>query len=316
MTRNYDKPLLSVVVVFWNGADDAGPFFRALDRAAKELPFGVEVVAVDNASSDGTADAIARRFPHARLIRNGENVGFAAACNQGLAAARGNYLLLLNPDCEATAEALKAMVGLLRRRPDAGAVGCTLLHEDGLPQHSWHREPSALTYWATHSLLSPLCLRVRKALRGDRTRRRPFAVDWLMGACLMVPRSTYERIGGLEASWFMYCEDTDWCRRMRDAGLRVVHDPRHAIVHRHGTSARRLPEFAFRRLYRSLLLYTNKHHGAAERFLLRWAVVADMAARVPAYRLTGNAGRMESVGAVMRMFARNDPRLVDDPAPR
>lgn len=316
MTKQSDKPLLSVVVVFWNGADDVGPFFRALDRAAKELPFGVEIVAVDNASSDGTADTIARRFPHATLIRNGANEGFAAACNQGLAAARGAYLLLLNPDCEATADALKAMVRLLKRRPDVGAVGCTLLHEDGLPQHSWHREPSALTYWGTHSLLSPLCLRARKALFGDRTRTRPFAVDWLMGACVMVPRSAYERVGGMEASWFMYCEDTDWCRRIRDAGLRVVHDPRHAIVHRHGTSARRLPEFAFRRLYRSLLLYTNKHHGAVGRAALRWAVIADLLARKPVYRLTGNADRLKSVDAVTRMYLRNDPRLVDDPAPQ
>lgn len=130
------RPLLTVVTVFWNGAEDAVRFFAAIHEASERLPFRVETIAVDNASSDGTADLIAQRFPWVRLIRNAENVGFAPACNQGLEVARGRLLLLLNPDCEADAEALAGMCRYLLAHPRAGAAGCALLHGDGLPQNS------------------------------------------------------------------------------------------------------------------------------------------------------------------------------------
>ncbi len=311
------RPRLSIVTVFWNSADDLEPFFGAIERAAAALPFSIEIVAIDNASSDGTPDLVANRASSVpvRLIRNDGNAGFAAACNQGLEQARGEFLLLLNPDCEAGAEALAGMVRLLERHPRIGVAGCRLLHEDGLPQHSWHAEPSALSYWATHSLVSPLCLRVRKLLHRYERRPRPFHTGWLMGACMMTRRDAYRDVGGLDPEYFMYSEDMDWCRRMRDAGLHVVHDPRVSLVHRHGTSAWRLPEFAFRRLYRSLLMYTKKHHGPLRNISLRAAVVLDMCLRLPVYVATGNARRIESVRAVVGIFLSNRPEALPIEAP-
>ncbi|MBX3730116.1 MAG: glycosyltransferase family 2 protein [Candidatus Sumerlaeia bacterium] len=308
------RPLVSLVTVFWNGADDVARFLDAIAVARTRLPFGIEVVAVDNASTDGTADALAARDPSVVLIRNARNVGFAPACNQALEAARGRFLLLLNPDCEADADAIAGMVRYLARHRRVGAVGCALLHGDGLPQNSWHHDPSWWSYWGSHSLLSPALLRVTKRLHRALGRNgHPRRVDWLMGACLMVPRAVYERIGGLDAAYFMYSEDADWCRRIRDAGFAVVHLPRWSMVHHHGTSARRRPEFAFRRLYRSMLMYANKHLGVAGARALRAAILADMALRRPIYTLTGNAARLESVRLVMRAYRSNRPTLIVEP---
>lgn len=306
------KLLLSVVTVFWNGREDAGRFYTALGQAEKRLPFPVEAIAVDNASQDGTADLIAAEFPSVTLIRNNENLGFAEGCNQGLARSRGTHLLLLNPDCEPNAEALAAMVRVLRSHRTVGAVGCTLLHGDGLPQHSAHGEPGFFTYWGTHSLVSPLTLSVQKAwhrLAGGR--RRPRRTAWLMGACLMVPRRVYKRVGGLDPEYFMYSEDADWCRRIRDAGFVALHAPQWTIVHHHGTSARRRPEFAFLRLYRSMLLYTRKHQPGMQGRLTRAAVIGDMALRLPIYALGGNRARLRSAREVLRMYWRNDPDAAD-----
>lgn len=305
--------LLSIVTVFWNGREDVARFFGAIENARAGLDFPIEVIAIDNASADDTADEI-ERLGHewTTLVRNARNEGFALGCNQGLERARGDYLLLLNPDCEANAQALSEMRRFLDRNARCGAVGCALLHDDGLPQNSYHHEPSWWSYWGTHSLVSPLALRLRKALyRMVRVRRRPHRVGWLMGACLMMPRAVYERVGGLDPEYFMYSEDADWCRRVRDAGLEVVHLPRVSVLHRHGTSARRRPEFAFRRLYRSLLLYVNKHLPGPRGVLLRAAVVVDMLLRLPVHALSGNTRRLESVRLVLKAYVRNDGELFE-----
>lgn len=315
--RRDKSSLLSVITVFWNAADDLDRYFHAMEETRKRLKSRVEVIAVDNASADGTADAIASRYPQTHLIRNETNRGFAPACNQGLESARGDYLLLLNPDCEANAGALNGMVRFLERHPDAGAVGCALLHSDGLRQHSYHHDPSWWSYWGTHSFISPLTLRIHKALHQKRGRSpRPFKVDWLMGACLMVRRDVYRAVGGMDGDYFMYSEDTDWCRRIRNAGYAVIHHPGLTMTHHHGTSARKRPEFAFRRLYRSLLMFSRKLMSPWSAFALRLAVVLDMVARLPIYSLTRQSGRLESVRRVLSMYLSNDPERFPEEPPR
>ena len=304
------RPLVSVLTVFWNGADEIDRFFRAIDRCRARLPFELEMIAVDNASEDGTADLITERFPWARLIRNDENVGFAPACNQALEASRGRMALLLNPDCEADPEAVAGMARFLKSRKSVGAVGCLLLHGDGLPQDSFHREPGAWSYWGTHALVSPPLLKLRKL--GHRffgASTRPRKVAWLMGAAMMVRRDVFRRVGGMDPEYFMYSEDADWCRRIREAGFSVVHLPQFQITHHHGTSARRRPEFTFRRLYRSLLMYSCKHHQGWRHLSLRGAVLLDMVLRVPIYALTGNFQRLKSAGLVMGMYAQGNPEV-------
>lgn len=329
MARNRPEagapPLLSTITVAWNSGDALRPFLDALEKARNDAPFPIEVIVVDNASADGTADRIARDAPWVKLVRNDANLGFAEGCNQGLAAATGEFLLLLNPDCFANAKALAAMVRYLESHPRVGATGCLLMHDDGLPQRSAHDEPSPWSFLFSNSLLSPL-LEIPGKLRHRvlPPSKQPRRCAWLMGSALMVRREVFKKVGGLEASYFMYCEDTDWCRRIREAGWQIVHLPGGAMTHSHKGSARRAPEFTFRRLYRSLLHYANRHMTTAQRDRYCRALVVDLKCRQPLYRLlamlrpgraAGYRARIESCKRLVKIVASRNPDLFDDPPP-
>jgi len=316
---------LSTITVAWNSGETLRPFLRALERARAEAPFPIEVIIVDNASADGTADRIASEAPWVRLIRNDANLGFAEACNQGLAAAGSEMLLLLNPDCIANARALEGMVKFLEGHERVGATGCLLMHDDGLPQRSAHDEPSPRAFLFSNSLVSPM-LEIPGKLRHRvlPPSRKPRRCAWLMGSALMVRRGVFEKVGGLEASYFMYCEDTDWCRRIREAGWQVVHLPGVAMTHSHKGSARRAAEFTFRRLFRSLLLYANRHMTPRERDRYCRALVLDLKLRQPLYRLLGllrpgrqgdYAARIESCRRLIKIVESRNPDLFEDPPP-
>lgn len=304
------KPILSIVTVFWNPGAEVDHYFHALESCRNNPHFTLEVIAVDNASKDGTAAHIESQYPWAKCIQNQENLGFAEGCNIGLRQASGDFLLLLNPDCEAREEALEHLISVLSRSPKIGAIGCTLLHGDGLPQHSHHHEPSWWSYWSTHSLLSPVVLKVRKVLLGTREFKKPRAVAWLMGACLMMRRDVFKRVGLLDAEYFMYSEDSDYCRRIRNLGMQVVYDPRVHMVHHHGTTARRRAEFTFRRLYKSLLRYSRKHHSPLECFALRAAVIVDFVLRLPVYATSSDKERLRSALMILRAYFANQPQSI------
>jgi GT2 family glycosyltransferase len=322
------RPRLTTVTISWNPGPEFDRFLAAMAKARECVRhIEIETIVIDNGSRDDTPDRLARDFPWIRLIRNDRNLGFAPACNQGLEAGTGDYLMLLNPDCFANARALDGMVRYLERHPRVGAVGCMLLHGDGLPQRSAHSEPSPLSFLLANSMLSPVFERVTKLSYHHRVlvRKRPFACDWLMGSCIMVPRAVYAKVGGLAAEYFIYSEDTDWCRRIRRAGWRVMHLPNLRMVHLHKQSAARRPEFFFRRLYRSLLLYANRNMAPPERRAFIRAVLLDLHARRPVYRLIAAlkperrealAARIDSCTRLIEIFRSGDPDLYDDPPPQ
>ncbi len=319
------EPFLSVVTVTWNSGDKISPYLESLGGALAACNFPIEVIIVDNASGDGTPDKVAREAPWVVLLRNSSNAGFAEGCNLGMSRARGRYLLLLNPDCEANPGALASMVDWLRDNPRTGAVGCMLLRSDGRPQRSAHSDPSAWSFVFSNSMLSPLLEWPSKlAAKFAGAARRPRRCDWLMGSCIMTRREVWERIGGLDAEYFMYCEDADWCRRVREAGFEVVHLPAVSMIHRHQESARRAPEFTFRRLFRSLVLYSKKRMKARERDSFLRMVELDLHLRIPAYTLQAAlqperaqalAERIGSCRRLIDICRARDPDLFDDPPP-
>lgn len=320
-------PKLSTCTVTFNPGKGIVPLLKSLDRVRRAARFELEVIIVDNGSVDGTAERIARDWPWVRLVRHRDNRGFATGCNDALEIATGDFLLLLNPDCIVNAKALEGMVRWLRRHRNVGAVGCMLLHRDGLPQRSAHKDLSPTSFLLTNSMLSPVFEKVTKFVYRRRVLRqpRPFRCDWLMGSCIMVPRRVYESVGGLEPSFFMYSEDADWCRRIRESGHAVVHLPQFRIVHLHKQSAARRPEFCFRRLYRSLLHYANRQLAPRERRAVIRSVLLDLYARRPAYRVLSwlrperrraLEERIESCTRLIEIFRRGDPDLYDDPVPR
>lgn len=325
--RLESTPKLSVITVFWNGRDDVDEYLEAMDRTQREVPFEVESIIVDNGSVDGTGEYIRERYPWVKLVANERNVGFAVGCNDGLNAATGDYLLLLNPDARPNAKAFKGMVTFLERHRRVGATGCMLLHDDGLPQQSAFADLSPSSYWTNHSFLYPTREKIRKLIwrLGLAGSKKPRKVGWMQGSCLMVSRRVYDKIGGLEPSYFMYCEDTDWCRKVREAGYQVVHLPGLALRHRQMGSTKHKPEYCFRRVYRSVVLYTNRWMSGRERRRMLGVLAWDMRLRLPIYRVLWlirpaererYAARMASVRQLIDVIRAGDPDLYDDPPPR
>ncbi len=320
------RPHLSIISVAWNHADEIGEFLSGTAEAITRSGLRGEIIIVDNASRDGTADMIAERFPGVLLIRNEANRGFAEGSNQGLAVARGRHLLLLNPDARANGSALRALVRFLDRHPAVGAVGCALLHDDGMPQQSAFPRLSPCSYILNHSMIYPVIEEARKRLwRLGLRRHRPYRTGWLQGSCLAVRRRVYTEVGGLDPSYFIYCEDADWCERIRVAGHAVVHLPNIAISHRQKGSVRRAPEFCFRRVYRSLLHFANLHRRGFEHAAFRAVMTADMAARLPVYALlallrpsrrAALEERRASVRLLLRVLRHGDPDFLPDAPPR
>ncbi len=224
---------LTVVLVSYNTRP---LLLRLLDRLVASD--SISVVIVDNASQDGSADATAERFPNLELIRNEENVGFARAANQGMARAVTSYILLLNPDTEATLSLLEDMVGYLEQNRDVWAVAPRLIGSDGKGQTMaagfaptpWR----AMLYFMGISYLLPW---PSLGFSVSPTVHRPVDVDWLSGACLMVRREAIERAGALDGTFFMYGEDMDWCRRMRAMGARLVFLADHDLGHARAASS-------------------------------------------------------------------------------
>ena len=318
---------LSIITVSWNHRDEIGAFLDAVDETRKGCSFPVEMVLVDNASQDGTADFVAEHYPWVKLVRSAANTGFAVGCNLGMEAASGDYFLMFNPDAFAKAEALEAMMDFLKKHPEVGAVGCTLLHDDGKPQISAYADMGPLSYIMNQSAIYPVWERVRKVLYslGLLQRTKPRRVGWLMGSCIMTPRAVFEKIGGIEPSYFMYCEDCDWCARIREAGWEVVHLPTVSVRHRQKGSTKRAPEFTFRRVYRSVVHYANRNIRGPRRELFHYVMLGDFYLRLPLYRLVAMmkparreaiAERIRSVRRMIDIIKARDPDLYDDPPPR
>jgi len=252
---------LSVVVVSFNGRD----YLRRCLASVLEDTKGIssELIVVDNASRDGSAQMVEAEFPQAALIRLPVNVGFAAGCNRGIEQATGEFVLLLNPDTELAEDAFSPMVDYCRRNPSVGILGPKLLNSDGSLQLSCRRFPSHLTsLFNRRSVLTRLFPRnpfSRRYLMTDWAHNRIQPVDWLSGACAMLRREMVERIGAMDEGYFMYIEDVDLCYRAHRAGYQVVYFPQVAVTHHIGKSTETMPNRSIVQWHRSMWRYYRKH---------------------------------------------------------
>lgn len=253
-------PDCSVVIVNYYSEALLRRCLESLPAAAD--PLSLEVIVVDNSGTarhSGALDA----FPETRLIEAGGNVGFARACNLGMAAARGRHLLLLNPDTVAQPEAVATLSRYLDDSPEAGAVAARLLNPDGTLQYSCRRFPRSISIlFGRYALLTRLFPGNPVSsdylyLDWDHAQARP--VDWVSGACLMVRREVFESVGGLDEGYFLFVEDMDWCRRIRDAGHEVVYVPQAEVTHHIGASRGPVPAWVTWERHRSMLRYVRKH---------------------------------------------------------
>ena len=214
----------TVLVVNFNGE-------RWLDRCLSSLPSApeVEVVVIDNGSTDGSLELVRARHPGVRILELGENLGFGAANNRGEQLAQGEQLLLLNPDAWLEADALGLLEQALVRSPRLAAVAPRLSDPEGRPQFTWHPEcgvvGETIQRWRNRrpaaATSGPLPMLLR-ALHGP---------GWLTAACLLVRREAFREVGGFDEGFFLYFEDVDLCRRLTRNGWRLAVDERAAAVH-------------------------------------------------------------------------------------
>jgi len=239
--------------------------------------FPSEVIVVDNGSGDGSADAVAEKFPGVKLIRNAGNRGFARAVNQGLRAARGSYYLLLNSDTEMAGPFLGTLVRYLEAHPDVAVAAPRLLNSDGSDQGTARTFPTWSAYlFGRRSPLTRLWPQNPFSSRYlvGRHRQDPgsFDVDIVSAACMLVRAEAVRQIGLLDEGFFMYWEDEDWCRRFRRAGWRVCCVPSVSVVHHEGASSRLLRRRLIVEMHRGAYRYFQKHHARG-----RWWLAALVA---------------------------------------
>jgi N-acetylglucosaminyl-diphospho-decaprenol L-rhamnosyltransferase len=251
---------LSIVIVSFNAREHLDRCLQALHDAPPARSH--EVIVVDNASADGSADA-ARRWPNVHVIGATENLGFARGTNVGIRSGRGTNLLLLNSDTVVPAGAIDRLLGELDRHQDVAVVGPRLVDGQGRAELSFGR------------MVGPLSeLRQRRLMRGnlagqpailervERETRLEHFPDWVSGACLLVRREDADAVGLLDERYFMYLEDVDFCAAIRARGRRVMFTPAAEVVHLRGQSVRSAADSTGRAYRRSQLAFYAKHHPA------------------------------------------------------
>lgn len=252
---------LSIIIVNYN----AGPFLSrnlsSIKKFLANLPH--EVIVVDNASSDASVQLLKEHFPEVRLIENKRNLGFAAAVNQGIRQSIGEFVLWLNPDSELLDANLSQVIQYLRIHPQTGIAGIKILNSDHTLQLSCRSFPShATAFFNRYSLLTRLFPSnpvSRQYLNSGWQHDEIRTVDWVSGACLLHRKKTAEEIGLLDETFFMYCEDVDFCLRAKKNGWKTVYHPAAAVLHHIAGSSKHAPRRMIVERHKSMWHYYLKH---------------------------------------------------------
>ncbi len=258
---------LSIVILNYRTKDLLRECLRGLRFAKPDLQ--MEVIVVDNDSRDGSAEMVLSEFPEARLIRSPNNAGYAAGNNIGLKLGVGRYLMVTNPDIFVWPGSLEALVRFMDENPRVGLAGPQLTNPDGTIQKSCYRFQDLLTPVWSRTLLGRLLFGKRAManyLMDDFDHLSTREVDWVLGAAMIARREAVADVGFLDETFFMYCDDTDWCRRYWEKNWRVVYVPSARLVHFH----QRLSKGGVAELFRnrltrihvkSALTYFKKYRG-------------------------------------------------------
>jgi GT2 family glycosyltransferase len=254
---------------------------------------------------------VRREFPQVRLFASQENLGYAGGNNAGVAVAKGRYLFLLNPDTVVKPGAFARMIDYLQNQPLVGALGPQLLWPDGTVQSSRRRFPSPGSLFWESTLLGQWFPHNRPGQRyhlADRSPDHPQRVDWVVGAAMMIRREAWQQVGPIDESYFMYFEETDWCRRSAEAGWEIHYLPTAQIIHFEGKSSEQVIAARTLRFQRSKLRYTHHYFGTGWAAVLRlflWLTFAiqwleESAKWLLGHRRALRRERMAAYGQVLR----------------
>jgi GT2 family glycosyltransferase len=255
-------PDISIVIASWNAKRHLLKCLKSIGKTATNRSH--EIIVVDNASSDGSADAVASQFPEVVLVRNQENLGFAKANNIGIRASSGRYVCLINSDVIVLEGCFENLIEFMDSSPAVGIAGPRILNPDGSPQPQCRHCP---TIW------NHLCeaLGLSKLFPNSVFFSEPFmhwwahdvvrSVDVLTGCFWIVRRQAIDEVGLLDEDFFIYGEDIDWCKRFHDAGWDVVFCPEPKAIHFGAASSANAPIKFYLEMQKADLHYWKKHHG-------------------------------------------------------
>jgi GT2 family glycosyltransferase len=255
---------------------NAGVLLQGLvEKLSAREAIGSTVV-VDNASADASLCFLeGEGLPRVKLIRNADNRGFSAACNQGAAGAEGDYLLFINPDCRLAPGALQRLVSVLDQHAEAGMAGPLVLNPDGSEQRGCRR----LLPTPRRALMRVFGRAGGFDLTGTPLPKKPVQVEAISGACLLIRRRLFEELGGWDEGYFLHCEDLDLCMRVKRAGKVTLFVPDAAAHHVQGVSSRRRPVFVLWHKHLGMWRYFSKFQRGQSSWWLPPLVAAGIAAR-------------------------------------
>jgi N-acetylglucosaminyl-diphospho-decaprenol L-rhamnosyltransferase len=280
---------LSVVILNWNVRE-------LLERCLASIRsdrYTIEIIVVDNASTDDGVAMVQNKYPHVKLIANATNRGFTGGNNQGIAAATGRYVLVLNPDTEIVGDALDCLIDYMEAESQAGAVGPMLLNPDRSIQPSRRRFPTVLVGFFESTWLQGVLPRsvLRRYYMDDVPAKIVQEVDWLNGACTLFRREVFDRVGVYdEATFFMYSEELDLCRRIKQAGWRIAYLPDAQVIHYEGKSSEQVVAARHIRFNTSKVRYYRKWHGRVVAGALRWWLLSQYAGQIGLESIKSIAG--------------------------
>jgi len=276
MSKSID---VSVITVTWNTQDIVKQCLRHV--FAQQASICYEVIVIDNGSSDDTVDVIRQTHPDARLIVNNQNRGYGPACNQGMEIANGDYILIINSDIMLDdPHLLQRIYDYARKQADVAIIGCQVKEDNHTVRMTSFAQPT-LYNELCHTLglckLFPNSPRVAKEriLWWDRKSERE--VEVVSGMFMLVKRQAYQEVGGMNESFFLFYEETDWCKRFRNAGWKLRFWPGVSVIHRHGGSQSQKGDYCrfFVQFRKSKLIYFQKHYGLIACFLLRCMLLTE-----------------------------------------
>jgi len=266
---------LSIICVNWNSWEYLQHCIGSIYSNPPSVSF--EIIVVDNASPEGGIEKIQAEFPSVRIIKSSTNLGFAGANNVGFAHCNGGTILLLNPDTEVMGAALDTMLNAMTSLPDAGIVGCKLLNSDlSTSTTSIQKFPTILNQLLTAErlrLMFPGChLWDIAPLFSDSD--KPTKVDVIPGACMLIRRDVFERVGGLSEQYFMYAEDIDLNYKIRNLGYSSYYTGQGRVIHHGGKSSsqHKVNQWSTMMTYRSMLQFYRTNRGQAYATVYRLAM--------------------------------------------
>jgi GT2 family glycosyltransferase len=289
---------LGILIITYNSEKDILHCLQSIDMQPPKCSYGI--VIVDNGSQDQTVKIVSQNFPNVKIMSNGANIGFAAANNVGLRSIEARTYLLLNPDTIILPGALQALIDFTEKTVNCWAVGPAILNADKTPQRTGVKFPNLWNLLVETFFLDKLfsqskVLGRHRELYADYS--CPRTVDYVQGSCFLIKNDAIKKVGLIDEQYFMFFEETDWCRRVWSAGGEVWFYPGASIIHLGGGEFGHYQETTIQYYHRSLLLFYEKYHSLLSGIAMRMIMIIRACIRLGIWIIGGMILRRKSVKA-------------------